>query len=95
MTKHPADPHNLAAEDAAALQTILIATEGSAPEEHARKIVELLRTAAGVKAVDPEAGSARVLVAFDSRLTNPARLHEIIERSDYRPSSTAVDLANE
>ena len=60
MPLDPADPHNTATGDKAATESIVIATEGAEPGEHARKIAELLRGHEGVKKVAADPGHARV-----------------------------------
>jgi copper chaperone CopZ len=85
MQKQPADPHNLATGSDEASQTVLIATEGTASEEAARKIEAVLGDADGVVQARADVESARVAVTFDARKTNVAELHETVLQAGYAP----------
>lgn len=87
MPLDPADPHNPATGEKAAMESIVIATEGDAPEAHARKIEELLRGHEGVKKVAADPGHARVRITFDARRTHVPDLHDDLLKAGYKPSA--------
>ena len=87
MPLDPADPLNPATGEDAATESIVIATEGAAPEEHARKIAELFSGHEGVKKVEADPGHARVRVTFDARRTHGPDLHDDLLKGGYQPSS--------
>ena len=90
MSLDPADPHNTATGAKAATASIVIATEGDAPEAHARKIEELLRGHEGVKKVQADPGHARVRITFDARKTHAPDLHDDLLKAGYKPSGAEV-----
>lgn len=86
----PADPHDPRHPAEEPISEILtIAVAGSQPADHARRIEQLLAGAPGVQGVEPQTDEARVLIAYDARLTNPAALHELLLDHGYRAAALA------
>jgi copper chaperone CopZ len=85
----PADPHNLQGAEEPVLERIEIATEGEDCDECVRKLRGPLLRIAGVRNVNVNTESERVVVTFDARKTHVPDLHDAILKSGYKPGAVA------
>ena len=89
MTHNPADPLDPRTADEPILETFEFAVEGEKPVEHARRIESLLQGVAGITQVEAHPTEERVEVTYDARFTNPAAIHEVLERKRYHAARWA------
>jgi hypothetical protein len=89
MTPNPIDPSVTGTGNEPILERFEFAVEGEKPEEHARRIEDILHGVAGITQVEAHPFQQRVEVIYDARFTNPAAIHDILVKKRYHAARWA------
>jgi|GEM_PF-2842318 len=89
MTHNPADPFDLRTADEPILESFEYAVEGDHPTEHALRMEKILSDVKGIHLVKAHPTEQRVEVTYDSRQTDPAAIHDVLEGKNYHAARWA------